>query len=118
MPTDSCVEAICHLNGERSFDSKFNRGARLETKVRRAAKSGTGLQFNEDVLLTEDLQKNFTPVPDFTSWADRMPVTACNCRFWDKFKRLRAADSQFGFVLRFQDSGLFSSVRTRPCLPD
>ena len=37
-------------------------------KVRRAAKSGTGLQFNEDVLLTEDLQKNCTPVPDFTGF--------------------------------------------------
>ncbi len=34
--------------------------------VRRAAKSGTGLQFNKDVLFTEDLQKNCTPVPDFT----------------------------------------------------
>ncbi len=55
-----------------------------------ASKSGTGLQFNEDVLFTEDLQKNCTPVPDFANWTDRVPVTACNCRFKYKARRLHA----------------------------
>ncbi len=41
--------------------AKFNRGARNGTKVRRAAKSGTGLRFNEDVLLIEELR----PRPGF-----------------------------------------------------
>ncbi len=56
-------------------------GLGLELKCGGAAKSGTGLQFNEDILLTEDLQKNCTPVPDFTNWTDRVPVTAFNFRF-------------------------------------